>query len=394
MSEGSRPRPMEGLVVVDFTAFVAGPYATRLMADMGAEVIKVEPPEGETLRGTPPQVNGMSGFFAQLNAGKKSVTLNLKTDAGRTIAAELAAKADVLIENFRPGVMKRLGLDYATLSAGNPRLIYCSISGYGQTGPDAQRPAFAPIINAASGYTMAEFRYQRAKDKPESSRTLAADVLGANHALIAITTALYRREVTGEGDYIDVELLAGLMNMIPFELQEAQFPVEKLNIPVFDPIQARDGYFVIAPVTPKNFAALAEACEHPDWLSDARFSTTEQRMAHWTELFAEVEKWAADKTAQDAARRIEAAGCPSRRYLTPAQALENPHMKERGSIVEVTDQMGPHKVVNTPFRFARAEAGVRQGAPSLGAQTDLVLETVLGLSRAKIDELRGSGALS
>ena len=384
---------MEGLTVVDFTAFVAGPYATRLMADMGATIIKVEPPEGETLRGTPPQVNGMSGFFAQLNCGKQSVTLNLKSDEGRQLAADLASKADVLIENFRPGVMKRLGLDYDTLSADNPRLIYCSISGYGQTGPDSQRPAFAPIINAASGYTLAEFRYQRAQDKPESSRTLAADVLGANHALIAITTALYRREVTGEGEWIDVELLAGLMNMIPFELQEAQFPIEKLNIPVFDPIQANDGYFVVAPVTPKNFAALAEACEHPEWLEDPRFSTTGARMEHWTTLFGEVEKWAADKTAQDAARKIEAAGCPARRYLTPAQALENPHMKERGSIVEVTDQMGPHKVVNTPFRFRNSEAGVRAGAPSLGAQTEAVLGDVLGLPAADIERLKAAGAL-
>ena len=393
MSEGSRPRPMEGLTVVDFTAFVAGPYATRLMADMGANVIKVEPPEGETLRGTPPQVNGMSGFFSQLNCGKKSVTLNLKSAQGLELAADLAAKADVLIENFRPGVMQRLNLDYESLSARNPRLIYCSISGYGQTGPDAQRPAFAPIINAASGYTMAEFRYQRATDKPESSRTLAADVLGANHALIAITTALYRREITGEGDRIDVELLAGLMNMIPFELQEAQFPIEKLNIPVFDPIKAQDGYFVVAPVTVKNFAALAEACGHPEWLTDPRFSTTGERMAHWMELFGEVEKWAAGKSAQDAARTIEAAGCPARRYLTPKQALENPHMLERGSIVEVNDQMGRHKVVNTPFRFARAEAGVSAGAPSLGAQTDGVLAEVLDLDPAEIERLRGDGAL-
>ncbi|WP_417515732.1 CaiB/BaiF CoA transferase family protein [Minwuia sp.] len=392
-STPSRPRPMAGLNVLDFTAFVAGPYASRLMADMGANVIKVEPPEGETLRGTPPVSNGMSGFFAALNLGKRSITLNLKTERGIALARELAAKCDVIFENFRPGVMKRLGLDYETLSKDRPGLIYCSISGYGQTGPDAGRPAFAPIINAASGYTLAEFRYQRATDKPERSRTIAADVLGANHALIAIMTALYRRERTGEGDYIDVELLAGLMNMIPFEIQEAQFPVEKLNIPIFDPIRATDGYFVVAPVTQKNFHALAEACGKPEWMEDPRFATGPARMAHWGELFGAVEEWAQDKTAQDAARACEAAGCPARRYLTPAQALQNPHMLERGSIVEVTDQMGPHKVVNTPFRFTNAEAGVTTGAPTLGAGTHEVLADLLGYDPGQIAALKEDGVI-
>lgn len=386
--EQTSARPMDGLLVLDFTAFVAGPYASRLMADMGARVIKVEPLEGEALRGLPPVSNGMGGFFSAVNLGKDGIALDLKSDEGIAIAKELAAEADVVLENFRPGVMKRLGLDYETLSQGREDLIYCSVSGYGQTGPDAQRPAFAPIINAASGYTIGEFRYQRNQDKPERSRTLAADVLGACHALIAVTTALYRRERTGRGDYIDVELLAGLMNMMPFELQEAQFPMAKLEVPIFDPIHARDGYFIVAPVTQKNFHALAEACGKPEWLTDPRFAERHARMAHWGELFGVIEDWAADKTAQDAARMIEAAGCPARRYLTPAQALDNPHMLERGSIVEVTDQMGTHKVVNTPFRFTEADAGVTRGAPELGGATDEVLRELLGYDDDRISDLK------
>lgn len=384
---------MAGLKVLDFTAFVAGPYASRLMADMGADVVKVEPPEGENLRGLPPLSNGMGGFFAAMNVGKRSITLDLKTERGRALARELAAKSDVVLENFRPGVMKRLGLDYETLSKDRKDLIYCSVSGYGQTGPDAERPAFAPIINAASGYTLAEFRYQRAQDKPERSRTIAADVLGANHALIAITTALYRRERTGEGDYIDVELLAGLMNMLPFETQEAQFPMEKLTVPIFEPIRAMDGYFIVAPVTQKNFQALCEACQKPEWLTDKRFATGPERMAHWGELFAEVEAWAQDKSAQDAARACENAGCPARRYLTPAQALENPHMVERGTIVEVEDQMGRHKVVNTPFRFRNVETGVTAGAPSLGSDTEDVLAEMLGLDAGQLESLKEEGVI-
>lgn len=393
MTSDTPPRPLAGINVLDFTAFVAGPYASRLMADMGANVIKVEPPEGENLRGLPPVVNGMGGFFSAMNVGKRSVTLNLKTEQGLDLARKLAAKCDVVIENFRPGVMKRLGLDYETLSQGRDDLIYCSVSGYGQTGPDAGRPAFAPIINAASGYTLAEFRYQRAQEKPERSRTIAADVLGANHALIAVMTALYKRAQTGKGDYIDVELLAGLMNMIPFETQEAQFPMEKLSVPIFEPIVASDGYFIVAPVTQKNFQALCQACDKPEWLTDERFATGPARMAHWGELFAAVEEWATDKTAQDAARSIEAAGCPARRYLTPAQALENPHMVERGTIVEVEDQMGRHKVVNTPFRFRNAETGVTVGAPTLGADTHGVLAEMLGLDEGQIASLKEDEAI-
>lgn len=393
MNDKTRARPMAGLNVLDFSAFVAGPYASRLMADMGANVIKVEPPEGESIRGLPPQSNGMGGFFAAMNVGKRSVTIDLKKPEGLDLARRLAAKCDIVLENFRPGVMKRLGLDYETLSEGRSDLIYCSVSGYGQTGPDAQRPAFAPIINAASGYTMGEFRYQRAQDKPERSRTIAADVLAANHALIAITTALYRREQTGLGDYIDVELLAGLMNMIPFELQEAQFPMEELKVPIFEPIKAKDGYFVVAPVTQKNFHALCEAANKPEWREDPRWSTGPERMAHWGELFAAVEEWATDKGAQEAARACENAGCPARRYNTPAQALENPHMLERGSIVEVEDQMGRHKVVNTPFRFRNAETGVTAGAPTLGAQTHDVLSEMLGLDEAALTSLKEEGVI-
>jgi CoA:oxalate CoA-transferase len=391
--ESPRARPMAGLTVLDFSAFVAGPYASRLMADMGADVIKVEPPEGENLRGLPPLSNGMGGFFSAMNVGKRSVTIDLKNPAGISLVRELAAKSDIILENFRPGVMKRLGLDYETLSEARPDLIYCSVSGYGQTGPDAHRPAFAPIINAASGYTMGEFRYQRAQDKPERSRTIAADVLAANHALIAITTALYRREQTGRGDYIDVELLAGLMNMIPFEIQEAQFPMKELKVPIFEPIRAKDGYFVVAPVTQKNFHALCEACEKPEWRDDPRFATGPERMAHWGELFQAVEDWAVDKSARDAARACENAGCPARRYNTPAEALENPHMLERGSIVEVEDQMGRHKVVNTPFRFRNAETGVTAGAPTLGAHTHEVLAEQLGLDEAQLASLKEDGVI-
>ncbi len=386
-AHGSGPRPLDGIRVIDFTAFVAGPYATRLMADMGAEVIKIEPADGDTMRNAAPVVNGQSGFFTQLNLGKKSVVLDLKQEEGLAIARDLIASADVFVENFRPGVMTRLGLGYPELEQRNPGLIYCSISGYGQTGPDTARPAFAPIINAASGFTMGEFRYQRGREKPERSRNLSADALGATHALIAILAALRQRSITGKGDHLDVELLAGLMNMMPFELQEAQFPDPELKVPVFDPVACADGYIVVAPVTAKNFEAMARACERLDWTQDPRFATPLARMQNWPKLIAEVETWAAPLTAAEAAQRIDAAGCPCNKYLTPAEALENPQLAARRSVVEIEDAMGRHKVVNTPFRFTNATVGISGLAPDLGGDTDAVLSGILALDDTQLKDL-------
>jgi len=355
---------------------------------MGADVIKIEPAEGDTMRNAAPVVNGQSGFFGQLNLGKKSVVIDLKQPRGLAIARELIDQADVFVENFRPGVMTRLGLGYTELAARNPRLIYCSISGYGQTGPDTARPAFAPIINAASGFTMGEFRYQRGREKPERSRNLSADVLGATHALIAIMAALRQRETTGQGDHLDVELLAGLMNMMPFELQEAQFPDPELKVPVFDPVACSDGFIVVAPVTAKNFEAMARACERTDWMQDPRFSTPRARMQNWPKLIAEVEAWAAPLKAVEAAALIEDAGCPCRKYLSPAEALENPHLVERRGVVEIEDGMGIHKFVNTPFRFQNATCGITGPSPELDADTDEILSRALGYDAEQIAALR------
>lgn len=387
MQQTNRPKPLEGLIVLDFTAFIAGPYASRLMADMGATVIKIEPLTGEATRSAPSASNGMGGVFSVMNAGKKSVTLNLAEAEGRALAMRLSAKADVVLENFRPGVMRRLGLGYDDLSKDNPGLVYCSVSGYGQTGPGAQGAAYAPIVNAASGYSLGEFRYQRARDKPEPTRTVAADVLAANHALIAIMTALYRRRETGRGDHVDSDLQTGLMNMMPFELQEAQFPIPDDRIMSFEPIRAREGFFIVAPATDKNFRDLVAVMGGPDWAADPRFATPAGRLGNWSEIIAHVEVWAADRTAEEAASMISKAGCPARHYVTPAEALDDPHLKETGGIVEVTDRMGRHRIVNTPFRFREAQAGVTVGAPELGADTAEVLGGLLGIGVEELDRL-------
>ena len=191
--EGRLTGCFAGLRVIDFSTTIAGPHCARMLADLGAEVIKIETSEGETMRTRPPVRNGCSTVFGQLNAGKKSLVLDLKRPDGAEAMRRLAKTADVLVENFRPGVMRRLKLDYATLSALNPKLIYCSISGYGQTGPSAELPAYAPVIHAASGYDMAHLAYQPGRERPDYCGIYHADVFAGTYAFGAISAALYQR---------------------------------------------------------------------------------------------------------------------------------------------------------------------------------------------------------
>jgi crotonobetainyl-CoA:carnitine CoA-transferase CaiB-like acyl-CoA transferase len=204
-----------GIRVLDFSTTIAGPHCTRLLADLGAEVIKIEPPEGEIMRSRPPLRNGASTSFGQLNAGKKSVVLDLKSPAAVAAIRTLAARADILVENFRPGVMQRLNIDYATLAPLNPRLIYCAISGFGQTGPSSQLPAYAPVVHAAAGYDMAHLRYQTGRTRPDYCGIFIADVAAGTYAFGAIAAALHHRHATGRGQLVDVSMLETMLSFTP-----------------------------------------------------------------------------------------------------------------------------------------------------------------------------------
>jgi CoA:oxalate CoA-transferase len=186
-----------GVRVLDFTTTIAGPHCTRLLADLGAEVIKIEAPNGDMMRARPPLRNGASTYFGQLNAGKKSVVLDLKTPSAVKAVQRLAINVDILVENYRPGVMRRLGLDYGVLGKANPRLIYCSISGYGQAGPSSDLPAYAPVIHATSGYDLAHLAYQGGRTRPDYCGIYVADVLSGTYAFGAIAAALHQRQITG-----------------------------------------------------------------------------------------------------------------------------------------------------------------------------------------------------
>ena len=273
-----------GLRVLDFSTTIAGPHCTRMLADMGAEVIKIETEEGETMRTRPPVRNNSSTVFGQLNVGKNSLVLDLKSPKGLEAVRRLVATADVLVENFRPGVMRRLKLDHASLHELNPKLIYCSISGYGQTGPSAELPAYAPVIHAASGYEMAHLAYQPGRSRPDYCGIYHADVLTGVYAFGAISAALYQRNATGQGQHIDVSMLESMLSLTLNELQWSQFEVKPTQRPMFGPIETTDGYVMMAIASEKTFQSLMQVIGHPEWVSDPRFAKYSDRRDNWGSL--------------------------------------------------------------------------------------------------------------
>src|ERR1700681_3197340 len=244
--EGNATGSFQGLRVLDFSTTIAGPHCTRMLADMGAEVIKIEQAEGETMRSRPPLRNGCSTAFGQLNVGKKSLVLDLKSPDAIEIIRRLVAGSDILVENFRPGVMRRLKLDYGSLRELNSKLIYCSISGYGQTGPSAELPAYAPVIHAASGYDMAHLSYQPGRSRPDYCGIYHADVLTGVYAFGAISAALYQRAGSGRGQHIDVSMLASMLSLTLNELQWSQFEVKLPKRPMFGPLETAYGHVMVA----------------------------------------------------------------------------------------------------------------------------------------------------
>src|SRR5437870_759875 len=273
-----------GLRVLDFSTTIAGPHCTRMLADMGAEVIKIETAEGETMRTRPPMRNDYSTTFGQLNVGKHSLVLDLKSAQGVEAVRRLVATADVLVENFRPGVMRRLKLDYASLYALNPKLVYCSISGYGQTGPSAELPAYAPVIHAASGYEMAHLAYQPGRSRPDYCGIYHADVLTGVYAFGAISAALYQRTVNQKGQHIDVSMLESMLSLTLNEVQWSQFTVKPTQRPMFGPVETADGYVMLAIASEKTFQSLIKVIGLPEWIADPRFANYSDRRENWRGL--------------------------------------------------------------------------------------------------------------
>ncbi|SFI35422.1 CaiB/BaiF CoA transferase family protein [Bradyrhizobium sp. cf659] len=374
--ERTTTKAFAGLRVLDFSTTIAGPHCTRMLADMGAEVIKIETDGGETMRTRPPLRKGYSTVFGQLNVGKKSVVLDLKSEDGREAVRRLAATADILVENFRPGVMHRLRLDYDRMRPVNPKLIYCSISGYGQTGPSAELPAYAPVIHAASGYDMAHLAYQPGRNRPDYCGIYHADVVTGTYGFGAIASALYQRTVTGLGQHIDVSMLESMLTLTVIELQSSQFAVKPPPRPMFGPTETANGYVMITVASEKTFQGLMGVIGRPDWIPDPRFATYAARRENWADLMDGVEAWSRQLSTEACLVALGAAGVPASAYRTVSEALADPQLAHRQALSSVEDEGGSFQVLNLPFRMSGADTTPAKTMAALGEHTDALRDEI------------------
>jgi crotonobetainyl-CoA:carnitine CoA-transferase CaiB-like acyl-CoA transferase len=298
----------------------------------------------------------------------------LKSPDGIEAIRRLVAGADILVENFRPGVMRRLKLDYETLRALNPKLIYCSISGYGQTGPSAELPAYAPVIHAASGYEMAHLAYQPGRERPDYCGIYHADVFAGTYAFGAISAALYHRTITKAGQHIDVSMLESMLCLTLNEVQWSQFKVPPPPRPMYGPIETADGYVMLAIASEKTFLGLINAIGHPEWARDPRFASYSDRRNNWGHLMDAVETWSRGLPTEQCLAELNKEGVPSSAYRTVAEALTDPQLAHRKALAEVEDGGGAFKVMNLPFRMSRAKVAAGKRAATLGEHTRALLK--------------------
>ncbi|MGI4814185.1 MAG: CaiB/BaiF CoA transferase family protein [Janthinobacterium lividum] len=378
-NSSGRHDPFKGLRVIDFTSMMAGPYSTRFLADGGADVIKVEAPEGDYIRTRDPMRGRSSAYFGHLNAGKRSIVLDMKNPDAVAQIKRLIDEADVLVEAFRPGVMKRLGFDFETLRESNPGLIYCAVSGFGQTGPGSDRPAYAQIVHAASGYDLAFANYQDDMKRPPNSALFLADVVAGISAYAGIVTALYDRERTKRGQMVDVALMDGMLCLMPYEFQEAQFPAAERR-PVYAPLKTQDGYIMISAVSPRNWENLFEVIGRPDWRDDPMLATNAGRQGNFVKVMALIEAWMVQRTSAECVRIFDAAGVPATPYKTVRESIQDPQFAHRGSFSTIADEAGEYLVPNLPFRMSEAQVDARRHVPLLGEHTEEILRDVAGAS--------------
>ena len=389
-------RPLEGVRVLDFTRVLSGPHATRMLCDLGADVIKVEQPTGDLTRFSSPRVNSNATYFIQQNVGKRNISLDLTKPEAVEIVKQLIEKCDVLIENFRPGVMARLGLDEKTLRKKNPRLVYASITGYGNTGPWVNRRAFAPVINAEMGLTkrQGDARGGQYANDPFSH----ADVYTAIECASAILAALFQRERNGEGQYIDLSMAQTLLYVNEHAHDDLwEEPVSPDAIRSFRPedyavLTTKDGITSVVsghPAERGTFDFFVGAMQAPHLLNDERFKTVALRIKNFAELMQLIKDWALTvETVDELERRLDENKLAMGQMRTVSEVAKTKWASERNAFVEVDDRGdGKVKLPNSPWMFSGSDTSTRGTTKYRGEDNAEVLRELLGLSAEQIKDL-------
>jgi len=391
--------PLAGVRVIDFTRVIAGPSCTQTLVNLGAEVIKVEPPEGDVMRkARPVRGQGVSLIWAQVNTGKACVSLDLDKPEGRAVARDLALAGDVVVENFRPGVMARLGLGPDELLEAKPSLIYCSISGYGQSGAAARRRAYAPIIHAEMG--LLDLGGEPRGLEPQPEPVSHADFAVGSQAATAICAALVGVARTGRGTHLDVSMAETMLAMMEWTAIEANGGMQGEN-PTFWPAKAivvrtADGAYAQLPGNPATtFPALTRCMGRPELLADPRFANQRARFEHVADMTAIIKAWAAtfpDRESFEAA--LEPMKMPVGAIRRLADIPDGEWSQERGAFTTVEDRNGGTiRLPYSPVRASGYRVGVHGRPATQGESNDAVLRSVLGLDATGIAALRASGAL-
>ncbi|MDQ7263247.1 CoA transferase [Paracoccus sp. PS-1] len=374
-------KPLQGIKVLDLSRVLAGPYCTALLADLGAEIIKLEPPAGDDYRHIGPFKDGESALFTLNNRGKQSLVLDLKDPADLALAREIAAQVDVVVENFRPGVAARLGLGAEALRAANPRLVYCSISGFGQDGPFRDLPAYDLVVQAMSGLMAGTGEEGGAPLKTGES---VADLIAGLFGSWAIMAALVNRNATGQGATLDVAMYDALFSMLTTShalhfyagaLPQRVGNRHPLSTP-FGCFATQDGQVVIAVLNGKQFAALAALIGAPDAADDPRFASDESRTAHEPELKRLIESWSRERTTEEAVAALAGVGLPAAPIWDIAQAAGNEHAQTRGLVSRLPHPvLGLAPTVGQPVRFDAEKPVAETSAPRLGGDRAAILRT-------------------
>jgi len=392
---------LEGVRILDISRVLAGPYCTMTLSDMGAEVIKIEPPGGDETRTWPPfYPNGESGYYLALNRNKKGMVLDLKHPEGKRVLFDMAKKSDVMIENFTPGVVKRLGIDYDTIKTVNPKIIYCSISGFGQTGPYRKKKAYDPVIQALGGaMSLTGIK----NGEPVKIGIPVGDLGGSMMAVASILAALFARETQGVGDFIDVSMLDGQIHMLSIMAAEyfAQGKIPErwgLEHPWRVPsktFRTKNGYITASATSNTMYPAFCKVLGLEHLIDDPRFQTNTDRVKNRNQIYPLLEEVLKTKTSEEWEKHFEGAGIPSGIMYTLDQVFSNPQVLER-NMLQIIDHptIGKLKMIGVPVKYRSNGSKPMTPPPMMGEHTNWILQNILEYTKDEIARMRKEKVVS